>query len=53
MILPRKKVKLNRLLVDTDDQLNITLAANQVRFAFGSIVLVSKLIDGKLDYERV
>ncbi|MCK6391219.1 MAG: DNA polymerase III subunit beta [Azonexus sp.] len=55
MILPRKTVlELNRLLVDTDDALNITLAANQVRFAFGSIVLVSKLIDGKFpDYERV
>jgi DNA polymerase III subunit beta len=55
MILPRKTVlELNRLLTDTDDALNISLSANQVRFAFGSIVLVSKLIDGKFpDYERV
>ena len=55
MILPRKTVlELNRLLVDTDDALNITLASNQVRFAFGSVVLVSKLIDGKFpDFERV
>ena len=55
MILPRKTVlELNRLLVDTDDALTITLTTNQVRFAFGSIVLVSKLIDGKFpDYERV
>ncbi len=55
MILPRKTVlELNRLLVDTDDLLNITMTANQVRFAFGSVVLVSKLIDGKFpDYERV
>ena len=55
MILPRKTVlELNRLLVDSDDELNITLAQNQVRFAFGSVVLVSKLIDGKFpDYERV
>ncbi len=55
MILPRKTVlELNRLLVDSDDALNITLAPNQVRFAFGSVVLVSKLIDGKFpDYERV
>ena len=55
MILPRKTVlELNRLLVDTDDALNITLTLNQVRFAFGSVVLVSKLIDGKFpDYERV
>ena len=55
LILPRKTVlELNRLLVDSDDPLNITLTANQVRFAFGSVVLVSKLIDGKFpDYERV
>jgi DNA polymerase III subunit beta len=55
MILPRKTVlELNRLLVDSDDALNITLAPNQVRFGFGSVVLVSKLIDGKFpDYERV
>ncbi len=55
MILPRKTVlELNRLLVDSDEALNITLSSNQVRFAFGNIVLVSKLIDGKFpDYERV
>ncbi len=55
LILPRKTVlELNRLLVDSDEPLNITLASNQVRFAFGSVVLVSKLIDGKFpDYERV
>jgi len=55
MILPRKTVlELNRLLTDSDDPLSITLSPNQVRFAFGSIVLVSKLIDGKFpDYERV
>ena len=55
MILPRKTVlELNRLLVDSDEPLNITLSSNQVRFAFGSVVLVSKLIDGKFpDYERV
>ena len=55
IILPRKTVlELNRLLVDNDEPLHITLASNQVRFAFGSVVLVSKLIDGKFpDYERV
>lgn len=55
LILPRKTVlELNRLLVDSEDVLNITLTPNQVRFAFGSVVLVSKLIDGKFpDYERV
>ena len=55
LILPRKTVlELNRLLVDNDEPLKITLASNQIRFAFGSVVLVSKLIDGKFpDYERV
>ncbi len=55
MILPRKTVlELNRLLADNDEPLTLTLASNQVRFAFGSVVLVSKLIDGKFpDYERV
>ncbi len=55
LILPRKTVlELNRLLVDSDEPLNITLAPNQIRFSFGSVVLVSKLIDGKFpDYERV
>lgn len=55
LILPRKTVlELNRLLVDNDEPLKITLTTNQIRFAFGSVVLVSKLIDGKFpDYERV
>ncbi|HET7776539.1 MAG TPA: DNA polymerase III subunit beta [Azospira sp.] len=55
LILPRKTVlELNRLLTDTDAPLEITLTPNQVRFAFGHVVLVSKLIDGKFpDYERV
>ena len=55
MILPRTTVlELNRLLVDSDEPLGVTVAQNQVRFSFGSVVLVSKLIDGKFpDYERV
>ena len=55
LILPRKTVlELNRLLADNDEPLVIELAANQIRFQFNSINLVSKLIDGKFpDYERV
>ena len=55
VIVPRKTVlELNRLLADSEEPLDITLTANQVRFVFGSVVLVSKLIDGKFpDYERV
>ncbi|HEX5801566.1 MAG TPA: DNA polymerase III subunit beta [Azospira sp.] len=55
LILPRKTVlELNRLLSDNDEPLVIEAAANQIRFQFGHINLVSKLIDGKFpDYERV
>lgn len=55
LILPRKTVlELNRLLADSDEPLSIELASNQIRFQFGQINLVSKLIDGKFpDYERV
>lgn len=55
LILPRKTVlELNRLLSDSDEPLSIEMATNQIRFQFGHIVLVSKLIDGKFpDYERV
>lgn len=54
-ILPRKTVlELNRLLADNEEPLNVSFSGNQVRFAFGSVVLVSKLIDGKFpDYQRV
>jgi DNA polymerase-3 subunit beta len=54
-ILPRKTVlELQRLLEDTEDVVRIDIAANQVRFRFGSVELVSKLIEGKFpDYQRV
>jgi DNA polymerase-3 subunit beta len=55
LILPRKTVlELSRLLVDSEDPVYIDLMPSQIRFQFGNIVLVSKLIDGKFpDYERV
>ena len=55
VILPRKTVlELSRQLADSDDPLEIALTPTQARFSFGSIQLVSKLIDGKFpDYERV
>ncbi|MDR2614225.1 MAG: DNA polymerase III subunit beta [Candidatus Accumulibacter sp.] len=55
LILPRKTVlELSRLLADNDDPVLIEMTSNQIRFRFGNIVLVSKLIDGKFpDYERV
>jgi DNA polymerase-3 subunit beta len=55
VIIPRKTVlELSRQLSDNDDSLEITLTPTQARFNFGSIELISKLIDGKFpDYERV
>ncbi len=55
VILPRKTVlELSRQLADSDDPLEVLLTPTQARFSFGSIELVSKLIDGKFpDYERV
>lgn len=55
MILPRKTVlELQRLLSDSEDPLVIDAGSNQIRFSFGPIELVSKLIDGKFpDYTRV
>jgi len=55
VILPRKTIlELSRLLADSDDPVAIELSANQARFTFGDVVLVSKLVDGKFpDYQRV
>src|SRR6478609_3769626 len=55
VILPRKTVlELGKLLEESDDEVKIDLLANQVRFRFGSIELVSKVVDGKFpDYNRV
>jgi len=54
-IVPRKTVlELSKLLADSDDEVRIELSGSQAAFAFGSIDLVSKLIDGKFpDYTRV
>ena len=55
VILPRKSVQeLIKLLQPVDDPVKVTLHGNQVRFEFGSIDLVTKVIDGKFpDYQRV
>jgi len=55
VIVPRKAVQeLGRLLPDGDEPVRIQVAANQVRFAFGSIEFVSKLVEGKFpDYLKV
>ena len=55
VILPRKGViELLRLLGNGDEQVCVSMSANQVRISLESIEFTSKLIDGKFpDYERV
>jgi DNA polymerase III subunit beta len=55
VIVPRKTVlELAKLLGESDDPVKIELSATQAAFSFGSVELVSKLIDGKFpDYTRV
>ena len=55
VIVPRKTVlELTKLLADSDAPVKIELSATQAAFSFGTIELVSKLIDGKFpDYTRV
>jgi DNA polymerase-3 subunit beta len=54
-IIPRKTIlELSRLLPDTDDPVRVQMAASQVKFTFGDIELISKLVEGKFpDYQRV
>ncbi|MEI7443558.1 MAG: DNA polymerase III subunit beta [Burkholderiales bacterium] len=55
VIVPRKTVtELQRLLADSDEPVTIDLAQNQIRFRFGEVDLLSKLVEGKFpDYQRV
>ena len=55
VIVPRKTIlELSKLLADSDDAVNVELAGTQASFSFGTIELVSKLVDGKFpDYTRV
>jgi DNA polymerase-3 subunit beta len=55
VIIPRKTIlELQRLLEDNDEPVKIDLAANQIRLTFGSVELISKLVEGKFpDFQRV
>ena len=55
VILPRKTVlELAKLLADSDEPVTLDVLANQVRFRFANVELVSKVVDGKFpDYNRV
>ena len=54
-ILPRKTVlELIKLLGDGDDPVSLAIGSNQVRFTFGDIEIVSKIVEGKFpDYQKV
>ncbi len=55
VILPRKAVlELARLLSDSDEQIEVDVSSNHIRFIMGETSFTSKLIDGKFpDYQRV
>jgi DNA polymerase-3 subunit beta len=55
VIVPRKTVlELGKLLAENDADVRVELSATQAAFSFGSVELVSKLVDGKFpDYTRV
>ncbi|WP_233235882.1 DNA polymerase III subunit beta [Bordetella sp. LUAb4] len=55
VIVPRKTVlEMQRLLDDSDAVVDIDVAPGQIRFRFGDVELVSKLVEGKFpDFTRV
>lgn len=55
LILPRKTVvELCKLLDDNESEVIIEIRSGQIKFNFGQIQLISKIIDGKFpDYTRV
>ncbi|HWA13955.1 MAG TPA: DNA polymerase III subunit beta [Burkholderiales bacterium] len=55
VIIPRKAViELVKLLGDVEEPVEVQLLANQVRFSFSGIEVISKVVDGKFpDYNRV
>ena len=54
-ILPRKTVlELIKLLGDNDEPVALAIGSNQVRFSFGGLEIVSKIVEGKFpDYQKV
>ncbi|HJD44490.1 MAG TPA: DNA polymerase III subunit beta [Candidatus Paenalcaligenes intestinipullorum] len=55
VIVPRKTVlEMQRLLGEVDDQVLIDVGSGQIRFRFGQVELISKLVEGKFpDFARV
>ena len=55
IIVPRKTVlEMQRLLDESEEPVTIEVAPGQIRFSFGHVELVSKLVEGKFpDFNRV
>ena len=55
IILPRKTVfQLCSLLTENSEKLSMQISDNKIKFSFGKIKLISKVIDGKFpDYKKV
>jgi DNA polymerase III subunit beta len=55
VIIPRKTVlELTKLMSDSDDPITITLSPNQVKFVFGALEIISKVVEGNFpDYQKV
>ena len=55
VIVPRKSVgEVRKLIDEVDDEISVSVSDAKIRFSFGDVVLLSKLIDGSFpDYERV
>ncbi|MBB5393927.1 MULTISPECIES: DNA polymerase III subunit beta [unclassified Herbaspirillum] len=55
VIIPRKTIiELQRLLDESDEEVKLEIANNQVKLSFADIELISKLVEGKFpDYTRV
>lgn len=55
VIVPRKTVlEMQRLLSDSEEPVTIEVGTGQIRFRFGEVELISKLVEGKFpDYKRV
>lgn len=55
VILPRKTIiELIKLLGDNEDNVNIEIGQNQVKFEFSNTIMASKIVEGKFpDYNKV
>ena len=55
LIIPRKTIgELSKLAAESDEEVSVSLSANQIRFQLADVILASRLIDGTYpEYEKV